>query len=1064
MPRAAWQDRLKAAPVPNVPPRSTWGNFVRYISPLTHLWAALSEWTTLSDPTRGNHMDFNFKKPKDERDRDEREGGTDAAAAEAVNATVPTPAEAGATTAGCSGARAGDRVSRGKSPPGPKSAKMKRRAAAHRRELEVGQGEASRDASPGSAASTLGDLSDREILGPIEAAPIIIDEDEVVPTRAHIIEEADPGELTSEASSGTGRSRDNRGRRRKEPAEPGRYKGLYRAREESRKLRYAKRIAQQEEEERETRREVARIGSMLYRGGAKSASDRSRSAREERSLTRAKTDPRCKSAQELSSAIGDAMGSVEEIVKKSGNLKCTFVRDLKGIAVSVREHSEELHIRAIEGGDTEGLRAENVRLRLDNEGLKNEILHLKASVEALKERLRAIVPPGVRDIAKALIVGPPITKEMEMGPPPVPPVATTAEDIPAGPGPAPRDGEPPLPQRRTGLGKRRRVTGRVTEEESSVPPPGTDPDPFPISPTSPPHPKPKRRAVRAADLEGIPSGEGIPSALPTCMQDVCMNVGDLSGGGGEKEEEIPRIPSPSPPASPRGDAREEGTRRKDEAPAGGDILARLEDLITRKLGDFRREILAEVRPERPKPLITRVETLVPPGGGKGHKVVVAREGGPKGALKGPTPLPKAAAPKAAKREGGGGAEPLPSSKKKRSKKAASLPPPPGAPPTPQARKGPQGTAPPPQVAEEWAQVVGRKERRKASYAAKAAQAPPPPAPQVPRKRALEGARGGAAQQQQKAKAKPKPKLPRTPTASAITLTRPEGCELGLDKAMEMLRSSIKLEDFGISGLRPKRAVTGALLLEVPGDGGAAKAEALASRMTEVLAGTGVKVTRPVKRVEVRVSALPDDAKRAEVGSALASAGGCPEGDIRIGEIRKSPSGLGTVWCQIPLAAARRVTAASEKRSLVVGWAMVRAEVLATRPLQCYRCLEIGHPRQRCTGPDRSGRCYRCGREGHSAASCEETPQCPLCTDLGRPANHRLGAPSCAPQPAKRRGGTAAKSGPKAAPRTAPAGAQKGAPVGATGKGLKQGQKPKGAPTKGAPTGSVPVGGTRTPKD
>lgn len=83
--------------------------------------------------------------------------------------------------------------------------------------------------------------------------------------------------------------------------------------------------------------------------------------------------------------------------------------------------------------------------------------------------------------------------------------------------------------------------------------------------------------------------------------------------------------------------------------------------------------------------------------------------------------------------------------------------------------------------------------------------------------------------------------------------------------------------------------------------------------------------------------------------------------------------------------------------------MARVEALTPRPLQCYRCLEPGHTRARCTTPlDRGNRCYRCDQPGHTARGCMEKPKCPLCSDIGRPSGHRLGSAACAP-PQKRRG-------------------------------------------------------------
>jgi hypothetical protein len=109
------------------------------------------------------------------------------------------------------------------------------------------------------------------------------------------------------------------------------------------------------------------------------------------------------------------------------------------------------------------------------------------------------------------------------------------------------------------------------------------------------------------------------------------------------------------------------------------------------------------------------------------------------------------------------------------------------------------------------------------------------------------------------------------------------------------------------------------------------------------------------------------------------------------------SGLGCVWAQCLSAAAKK---AAEAGRLIVGWVSAKVEALQPRSLRCFRCLEKGHTKALCK--DRSGRCYRCGQPGHTAAGCAVEPHCPLCSDLGCPAGHRLGAPSCAPAPKKGR--------------------------------------------------------------
>jgi hypothetical protein len=63
--------------------------------------------------------------------------------------------------------------------------------------------------------------------------------------------------------------------------------------------------------------------------------------------------------------------------------------------------------------------------------------------------------------------------------------------------------------------------------------------------------------------------------------------------------------------------------------------------------------------------------------------------------------------------------------------------------------------------------------------------------------------------------------------------------------MKRARRSVDLQSLGIDALRPKRAVTGGLLLEVLGQESGPKADRLAERLREALGEAGVTVARPV---------------------------------------------------------------------------------------------------------------------------------------------------------------------------------------------------------------------------
>lgn len=155
---------------------------------------------------------------------------------------------------------------------------------------------------------------------------------------------------------------------------------------------------------------------------------------------------------------------------------------------------------------------------------------------------------------------------------------------------------------------------------------------------------------------------------------------------------------------------------------------------------------------------------------------------------------------------------------------------------------------------------------------------------------------------------------------------------------------------------------------------------------------GIKISRPIKMAELRVRDLDDSIRPDELKYVVTEVGGCHESEVRVGPIRRNTDGLGIAWVKCPLTAANKIL---EKRRLQIGWANARVQLLDARPLQCFRCLEGGHVKEQCRSEvDRSSRCYRCGEEGHKAQTCLAPPKCPVCSDLGRPSNHRTGNRAC----------------------------------------------------------------------
>ncbi|XP_045491062.1 uncharacterized protein LOC123690945 [Colias croceus] len=257
----------------------------------------------------------------------------------------------------------------------------------------------------------------------------------------------------------------------------------------------------------------------------------------------------------------------------------------------------------------------------------------------------------------------------------------------------------------------------------------------------------------------------------------------------------------------------------------------------------------------------------------------------------------------------------------------------------------------------------------------------------------------------KAEAKARKRAPklRSPSSSAVVITlQPDAEKRGVTYASVMTgsRQKIDLAAIGVSALRFKRAATGARILEIPGTTSAKEADALADKLREVWDEDTIKVSRPVKCADLRVTGLDDSVAAEEVAAAVSRVGECPVDQVKCSGLRVGSRGSTTAWVSCPVAAAKKV---AQVGRILVGWVSAGVSLGAVKPQRCFRCLEVGHVRVMCSSPtDRSNVCYRCGEDGHKAAGCSASAaHCVLCADAKLPAGHRLGGPACKAPKAKR---------------------------------------------------------------
>lgn len=75
-------------------------------------------------------------------------------------------------------------------------------------------------------------------------------------------------------------------------------------------------------------------------------------------------------------------------------------------------------------------------------------------------------------------------------------------------------------------------------------------------------------------------------------------------------------------------------------------------------------------------------------------------------------------------------------------------------------------------------------------------------------------------------------------------------------------------------------------MEIPGEHSVEKADLLASKLKEALLDKGVKVARPVKYADVRVTGMDESVIVVELTDALARAGTCSPTDLKVAEKKK----------------------------------------------------------------------------------------------------------------------------------------------------------------------------------
>jgi len=138
-----------------------------------------------------------------------------------------------------------------------------------------------------------------------------------------------------------------------------------------------------------------------------------------------------------------------------------------------------------------------------------------------------------------------------------------------------------------------------------------------------------------------------------------------------------------------------------------------------------------------------------------------------------------------------------------------------------------------------------------------------------------------AQSKRRKKSAIRRRLPRT-AAVGVTAVPVGGAEAPkVAEIMRRVREGVPsvTATFGIKEIRPKRTANGGILLEIPGAQAASQADALAKHIREIFPeGSGVRVSRPTRKVDLRLTGFDESFTPEEIASAVSGYGGGCDAD------------------------------------------------------------------------------------------------------------------------------------------------------------------------------------------
>lgn len=171
---------------------------------------------------------------------------------------------------------------------------------------------------------------------------------------------------------------------------------------------------------------------------------------------------------------------------------------------------------------------------------------------------------------------------------------------------------------------------------------------------------------------------------------------------------------------------------------------------------------------------------------------------------------------------------------------------------------------------------------------------------------------------------------------------------------------------------------------------------LTAKTSEVLAVAkqtmGAEVIIKTNAVAVEIRELDEDITKEELVSHISDILSAPIAPGNVKALKPSFGGKMMAVVLLPAPAANQLVSGPRLR---IGWSSCKT-IIRVPVIRCQRCLDFGHKRNTCSGPDRSNKCTNCWEMGHQRKDCEAEAHCGLCVEEGNEeaGQHLSGGGKC----------------------------------------------------------------------